>query len=306
MRKNALIKSPYIILGFVAITGIFSGCYTVLKSSGEYYSEFEESSSKRSQETYNNNDSMTDTSETEQTVTDSDDQTGTVIINRYYYDSPWWAGYGYAYPGRYWAVSIGYTWYPYGYYPYDYYYWGGCYYPVYPGYYPYFPDPWYYPGTPGSVYTSRRNYGLRHEAVNAFNPNFNRVTPTTALSQRLYNSGTNTGKATAQNKSAVKETKKSRRRFNNQSRVTHSKPVEKTSKDGNTGKREYKEVDLPKNNNRSIDRGFEIAKSRFTRNDQSARSYNNNNNASGGSSSDRSSGARSGSPTINRTYNSKK
>jgi hypothetical protein len=80
-----------------------------------------------------------------------------------------------------------------------------------------------------------------------------------------------------------------------------------TRKSASSGKREYKEVDLPKNNNRSAERGFENAKSHFTRTEnQSSRGYNNNNSTRSGNTS-RSSGTRSSSPKVNsRNYNSKR
>ena len=293
----------------------FSSCYTVLKQSGEYYSEFGQNSLDTSDsaiEGISPKDSIIDG---EETAYDEAENPETVIINRYYYDSPWWTGYGYGYPGRYWAVSVGYTWYPsYWYQPYDYYYWGGCYYPSYPGYYPYYPDPWYVPGHSYSSNSFRRNYGLRHDALNTSALGINRINSsnvTPVFSQRQYNTGSTAGSkstVSAQTKKEIKETKKNRRRINTKTGNTASRPVEKRNTGNNTasGKREYKEVDLPKNNHRSSERGFENAKSHFARTDnQSSRSYNDNSSRSGNTS--RSSGSRSNSPNVNsRTYNSKR
>lgn len=294
----------------------FSSCYTVLKQSGEYYSEFGQGfrdTSVVAMEEVSPTDSV---AEEEGTDSGQAENSETVIINRYYYDSPWWSGYGYGYPGRYWAVSVGYTWYPtYWYQPYDYYYWGGCYYPSYPGYYPYYPDPWYVPSPPYSSNSYRRNYGLRHDALNISSSGINRINSaniTPVLSQRQYNTGTTAGSkstVSTQAKKEVKENKKNRRRFSTKSGTTTSRTAEKKNTGNNTssGKREYKEVDLPKNNNRSAERGFENAKSHFTRTEnQSSRSYNNNNSTRSNNSS-RSSGTRSSSPNVNsRNSNSKR
>lgn len=302
--------------GVIFLVFAISSCYTVLKQSGEYYSEFDQSSSDTSAastEEISPTDSIT---EGEQTDADETENSETVIINRYYYDSPWWSGYGYGYPGRYWTVSVGYTWYPtYWYQPYDYYYWGGCYYPSYPGYYPYYPDPWYVPSPIYSTNSYRRNYGLRHDAMNISTSGINRINSanvTPVLSQRQYSTRTTAGSKSTVSvhpKKEVKETKKNRRRFSTKSGTTTSRTAEKknTGSNTSTGKREYKEVDLPKNNNRSAERGFENAKSHFTRTEnQSSRSYNNNNSTRSNNSS-RSSGTRSSSPNVNsRNSNSKR
>lgn len=315
MKTNTLINSslPHFALIFIAFT--FSGCYTVLKQSGEYYSEFGQDTSNKPQETNTDlpqSDSIV--TEEEGEAVDSGENTGNVIINRYYYDSPWWAGYGYGYPGHYWSVSLGYTWYPLGYYPYDYYYGGGCYYPSYPGYYPYYPDPWYNPGTSYPSYSSRRNYGMRHDAFNSPRSGLNRthsISSATVISQRQYNSGTtakSNSTSIAQNKKAVKETKKNRRSFRAKSDNTASTPVEKRikSKGEQSGQRTYKEVDVPKKN-KSFQQGFENAKSHFARNDNQSSNSSNARSSSGGSNSSRSSGGRSASPNVgSRSYRSKK
>ena len=301
-------------LAFLLVTFLFSSCYTVLKQSGEYYSEFGQETSDKFKET-NIDSTSSDSLETDEEIaeTDQSDNTGTVVINRYYYDSPWWsAAYGYGYPGPYWAAGIGYTWYL-GYYPYDYYYWGGCYYPSYPGYHYYYPDPWYYPGSSNPTYSFRRNYGLRHDALNSTGLNgIQTITSSTVISQRKYNTGT-TARAnsttSSQNTKTVKATKKNRRRFTTKSSSTASRVVEKkaTSTGGKSGQRKYKEVDIPKNNNKSFQQGFENAKNHFTQsNNQSSRGSNTRAFSSGGNSS-RSSGSRSSSPNVgNRTYNSRK
>jgi hypothetical protein len=313
MKTYKRIRIGFPLIALLSSAFIFSSCYTVLKQSGEYYSEFGQNSSDKSEVTGEDLSQPDSLAVVEDSSADLAENPETVIIDRYYYDSPWWSGYGYGYPGRYWGVSIGYSWYPtYGYTPYDYYYWGGCYYPAYPGYYPYYPDPWYNPGTYYPSYTSRRNYGMRHDVLNSSGSGFirmNSISSTSVLSQRQYNTGTNAGsKSTtaAQNKKTVKETKQNKRRFNTKSGTTASKPVEKANTGNNkrSGKREYKEVDIPKNNNQSMQRGFENAKSHFTRNDNSSsREFNNSNSSS---NSSRSSGTRSSSPNINRTYNSKR
>lgn len=318
MRTNKQLKACFKLSLVIFSVFLFSSCYTVLKQSGEYYSEFGQDSpdtSNVAKEDIFPEDSIT---EGEETAYDQAESSETVIISRYYYDSPWWSGYGYGYPGRYWAVSVGYTWYPtYWYQPYDYYYWGGCYYPSYPGnYYPYYPDPWYVPDPVYSSNSYRRNYGLRHDALNVSASGINRINSanvTPVFSQRQYNTGTTAGSkstASTQSKKEVKETKKNRRRFNTKSSTTAARPVEKknTGKSVSSGKREYKEVDLPKNNNRSAERGFENAKSHFTRTEnQSSRSYNNNNNSSRSRNTSRSSGTRSSSPNVNsRNSNSKR
>lgn len=300
--KNGLTVSLLVIL-----TLVWSGCYTVLKQSGEYYSEFSPNSTERTEP--DQTDSLAAEEDTASVSTESE----SVIINQHYYNySPWWGGYGYGYPGRYWSVALGYTWYPvYGCYPYDYYYWGGCYYPAYPGYYPYYPDPWYYTPSPHyPSYSSRRNYGLRHEVLNTSGfVRVNSASPATVFSQRQYRTSATSGSSTvAQNKNEIRETKKNRRRYNSKSNNTTSRAVEKTVtvKNNSTGERQYKEVDIPKNNNRSEQRGFENAKSHFSRNENSgSRSYNDNSSRGGNSS--RSSGSRSNSPNFGgRTYNSKR
>lgn len=314
-------KRPFIAAGFIWILSIyvFSGCYTVLKQSGEYYSEFGSDSSEKTAATTDQFIPADTLAEETDSTSAPEEGSETVVINRYYYDySPWWSGFGYGYPGRYWAVSVGYSWYPvYGFYPYDYYYWGGCYYPAYPGgYYPYYPDPWYYhPGPSYPNYSSRRNYGLRHDVLNTSRAGgiHSAAGITPVLSQRTYNSGITASTLTAGNSQskAAKETKKSRRRYNTKTGQTDSKTVEKGGnvKNKETEKRQYREVDIPKNNNRSDQRGFEGAKNRLSRNENSgndrssSRSYNNN---SGGNSS-RSSGSRASSPNAGgRSYNSKR
>ncbi|KAB2880000.1 hypothetical protein F9K33_06725 [bacterium] len=308
MKTITVIKGGAALIAFIFFTFFLSSCYTVLKQSGEYYSEFDQEPSDKSKET-NADIIQSDSLDAEDdSASDQDEYAETVVINRYYYDSPWWAGYRYGYPGSYWSVSLGYTWYPAGYYyPYDYYYWGGCYYPSYPGYYPYYSDPWYSPGTSYTAYSSRRNYGLRHDALNTTGSGQNRINAinsTAVISQRQYRSGTTAKSdmtAVSKNKKEAKATKKNRRRFNTNSATTASKPVEK--KTGNSGQRNYREVDVPKNNNKTFQQGFESVKTHFSRNEyQSSRTFNSNESSDRRSAS-RSSGERSSSPNVNsRTY----
>ncbi|MBL7960101.1 hypothetical protein JNL27_07665 [bacterium] len=305
MKTITVIKGGATFIAFIFFTFFLSSCYTVLKQSGEYYSEFGQGPPDKPKETNADIIQSDSLSAEDESAADQDEYAETIVINRYYYDSPWWAGYRYGYPGNYWGVSLGYTWYPAGYYPYDYYYWGGCYYPSYPGYYPYYSDPWYSPGTSYTAYSSRRNYGLRHDALNTTGLGQNRINSITAvMSQRQYNSGTTAKSdvtAVSKNKKEAKTTKKNRRRFNTNATTTASKPVEK--KAGNSGQRNYREVDVPKNNNKAFQQGFESAKTHFSRNEyQSSRTFNSSVSSDRRSTS-RSSGERSSSPNANsRTY----
>ncbi|MBL7996556.1 hypothetical protein JNM05_14410 [bacterium] len=308
MKTISVIKGAFAFIAFIFFTFFLSSCYTVLKQSGEYYSEFGQELPDKSNDTNVDIIQKDSLGAEDESAGDTDEYAETVVINRYYYDSPWWAGYRYGYPGNYWSVSVGYTWYPAGYYyPYDYYYWGGCYYPSYPGYYPYYADPWYYPGTSYTSYSSRRNYGLRHEALNTTGSGLNRIhsiNSTAVITQRQYNSGTTAksdGTTSSQNKKEAKATtKKNHRRFNTNSATTASKPVEK--KAGNSGQRTYREVDVPKNN-KSFQQGFESAKTHFSRNENQSSRTSNSSVSSDRSSASRTSGERSSSPNVNsRTY----
>lgn len=141
----------------VVLSISLTGCYTVLRESSEYYSEFSD-------------DDVSDSVETEDTddTIRYDDPDQTVIIQRYY-SSPWCPPY-YPYSG--WWVSVGYVpgyvhvvdplWHwSYYYYGYDYY-WNGCWYPTaYAG-----PDYYYNPRPHYPVYGERRTYGLRASTVN--------------------------------------------------------------------------------------------------------------------------------------------
>jgi len=154
-----------------------AGCYTVVKESKTYYSEF--STEKQTEQSA----PVEDTTATEESGVADQKESGDydsdhVIVHNYYNYDPWyspWYGPTWYHPG--WTIGISYTWgYPdcdpwYGCYPSSYYYWGGCNYPVVygGGYYPYYPVPWW--GHTNRT-SSARNYGMRRYATNQVNPAF--------------------------------------------------------------------------------------------------------------------------------------
>ncbi len=211
---NLHTRSGKRILLCMALPLLLSGCYTVLKQSGGYYSEFDQNSAaKDTALQISDDDSALAGNESEPADNndpgngeENDDQT---IVNNYYGSA--WNGYYHPY-GR-WSLSIGYGnypylggWYDWGYPSWDYYYWGGCYYPtIYTGYYrPYYP---YYHTNLSPVYSySRRNYGGRHYVNQVGLAGGTRASTAGRVSsgQRQYKtasstSGKKTGKAAVRN-----------------------------------------------------------------------------------------------------------
>lgn len=131
-----------------------NGCYTVLKSSGNYYSEFSSNNSEES--------GSVETDTTEENAPEPEPKD--IIINNYYADdywaSPWyvspWGHYRYGYYPYGWSWSVGYGWYDPWYDPY-YNYNGWCYYPTTPCY-----DP--LPGYSSST-DRQRLYGQRYNVT---------------------------------------------------------------------------------------------------------------------------------------------
>lgn len=159
-----------------------SGCYTVLRQSGEFYSEFA-------------TDSALEESQSEGSIDDlgpADSDEAYTVYNTYYtppyglYD-PWGYAYRPYYYGAYASLIID-PWY------YDYYYWGGCYYPgLYPHYVPYYP----YLGSDGTR-GQQRPFGLRNRSLSSYSDN-RQVTRTSlwngqaAVTSRRYRGGQMTG-----------------------------------------------------------------------------------------------------------------
>ncbi len=176
-----------VVPGWFGVVAVFlagfllSGCYTVLKNSSEYYSEFDTSNKKREikrdtlivQNEWETEEYADSVEYPEEEYVEETAGGKTVIINRYYND-PWfsWNNYNpYYYPHYGWRVTIGWGAWPAYYDPYWYnpywhsgYYWGWC---CYPGYY----DPWYPPrwsggGNWGYSHYQRRDYGMRRYQLN--------------------------------------------------------------------------------------------------------------------------------------------
>jgi hypothetical protein len=196
-----------------------TGCYTVLRESGEYYTEFRDND-------YEVSDSV-ETENAQETVYEEPDQT--VIIQRYY-NSPWCPPY-YPYSG--WWVSVGYApgyvhvvdplWH-WSYYYYGNYYWYGCWYPsIYTG-----PD-YYYPRPHYPVYGGRRDYGLRTPVVNT---SFDASAITTA--NRRVTAGSVRFKTTAAKSTSTESKKEASKSRDNAKRSYRPKSTQTRSNDKNT------------------------------------------------------------------------
>ncbi len=162
-----------------------TGCYTVLKNSSDYYTEFDTSGGKKEitqdtviiQNEYGSEDyaetEYSDTSNYSEDLTEETSGDRTVIINRYYND-PWgWNYYNPNYPYSGWSLGIGWGIYyydPYWYNPYWHsgYYWG--YYPAY-HYYPWYHHNHHWTGDwNGYSHYNRRDYGMRRYQLNPVSP----------------------------------------------------------------------------------------------------------------------------------------
>jgi hypothetical protein len=260
----------------IAVPFLLSGCYTVLKQSSEYYSEFDQKSVPRDTTSRNVADEMTalkDNAADHDSIKDEEADDQTTVVNNYYGSA--WGGYPYSR----WGMSFGYGyspyysgWYDWGYYPSsDYWYWGGCYYPTgFGGYYrPYYP---YYNFTPVSPY-AHRNYGGRHYATQAGGIGLighsyggNLVHNNSGGTQRTYKTGT-ASTSTRTDKAAAT---KGRRHYRS---GDHASGPTKKVRSGSSGGRTY-------GNNKSVTRAFENA----SRN-QSGRSFTNSSTRSSSGSS---------------------
>jgi hypothetical protein len=142
--RNGLLFCPLIIVPF-----LLSGCYTVLKQSSDYYSEFDQRPVARDT-SYQNDKIESDSAEIVKADVKNSEEDNETVVNNYYEGGyypyrDWWGGYGY-YP---YGLGFGFG--------YDYWYWGGCYYPTLYGHYrPYYPYAHGYGGFP------RRTFGGRY------------------------------------------------------------------------------------------------------------------------------------------------
>ncbi len=143
-------KQTFFILLLVPI---LAGCYTAIKSSGKYYSEFGDGN-----DTYDVSDSSNSDVDEFEPIFQNDDFSRTTYNSYYYtppYRSPFYASWYYRPDANYvWSLGYGYNPYsgdPWNVYYDPYYYWGGCYYPTGGGHTTAY--------TPRS--TAARNYGRR-------------------------------------------------------------------------------------------------------------------------------------------------
>ena len=265
----------------VMLPFLLSSCYTVLKQSSDYYSEFDQKSISKDSAAQIAGDDMAQAKDDSTIKKDEETDNETTIVNNYYGSA--WGGYPYSR----WSLSLGYGYYPYytgwydwGYYPsWDYWYWGGCYYPtVYTGRYrPYYP---YYDFTP--VYpNARRNFGGRHyvtqtSGIGLVGSSYGRNS-TVSSSQRRYKTGSS--ETTKNNKTVSRHGRRQYRSGNNAA--------------GPTKKATNRKQQRTYRNDKSFARAFEnAARSQSSRSVHSASTSRSSSGSGGGShaSAPRSSG----------------
>lgn len=279
MKNTDLITRGNGILLCMALPILLSSCYTVLKQSGGYYSEFDQNFAGQDTALQKGDDDSALVRNEAEPPDNGDEEYDDQIINNYY-GSAWG---GYYHPYSRWSLSIGYGypyyggWYDLGYGSWDYYYWGGCYYPtVYSGYYrPYYP---YYNNISPYSY-SRRNYGGRHYATQIGLVGGSRASTAGRVSsgQRQYKTASSTsGKKTS--KAAVRN---GRRQYRSGDKATGATKKSRGSS---------RTVRKASNRDQSVTRGLENA----ARSQSGSRSANQGSSGSGGRSVSRGSSGSGG------------
>lgn len=299
---------------FMLLSLSLSGCYTVLKNSSDYYSEFDTSDKKKEviQDTLivqteyeSESGEYADTTEFEDAQAEEASGSKTVIIN-HYYDDPWgWNYYNPYYPNYGWRVSIGWGAYyydPYYYNPYWHsgYYWGWYHPPVYY-------DPWYYHhnwygGGSGGGYShyQRRDYGMRRYQLNPVTPGGSgvftsggsRSTTTGAVSTtgggqgRTYRDNGTTGTVSRDEGSRVEKSGKgSQRKYRSGDKIKPG-PTGTKEKSGRNEGRKFKDNDNQKRDNDNSSRS-----TRTERNSGSGSGSQTRDSNSGGGGRDYNSGS---------------